>query len=46
MRHSPHNEAVNVVAAIHVAKLENSGGEKKKKKQGVRNSSLSRLCGL
>lgn len=25
MRHSPHNEAVNVVVPIHVAKLEVSG---------------------
>lgn len=28
-RHSPHNEAVNVVIPIHVAKLEVSGDAKK-----------------
>lgn len=29
MRHSPHNEAVNVVVPIYVAKLEVPGDERK-----------------
>lgn len=29
VRHSPHNEAVNVVIPVHVAKLEVSGDAKK-----------------
>lgn len=48
VRHSPHNEAVNVVVPVHVAKLEVSGEARqisgvRKAKQCVRKTTYDRV---